>query len=279
MHEQIPHTDISESGPQGIPPDCVCKQCGYALAGLDPGGVCPECGMSIERSLTDDRLIHSAQDYLARLHTGVFLILAGIIVQLLTVFGGIGLGIVVSMSGVGSVRAAEIATQAVSTAASIGIAYGWWLFSSPDPAFTGRFDGSTARKVVRVTTIINAGLAVVTVILNIATPPAALATPAGAPATGSMAVIFYAAIGLVGVVAWGVSFFASMLYLRWLCPRIPNPRASGRAKTLMWLGPVRYIPGSCSGIGPLIALVLYWNMLDWIRRDLKRIRAEQALGV
>jgi len=276
MHEQNAYNEEGSGETRGIPQDCVCKQCGYALAGLDAGGVCPECGMAIERSLTDDRLIHSAPGYLARLHTGVVLILAGIITQLLTIFGGVGAAIAMAVAGVRTGRAPEIAMQVVSTAASFGIAYGWWLFSSPDPAFTGRFDGSTARRVVRVTTIINAGMAVVSAVMNFTAPPAALATPAGGPATGNMAIILYGVIGVVGVVAWGVSFFASMLYLRWLCPRIPNPRASGRAKTLMWLGPVLYIPGSCIVIGPLIALVLYWNMLNWIRRDLKRIRAEQV---
>ena len=46
---------------------------------------------------------------------------------------------------------------------------------------------------------------------------------------------------------------------------------------MMWLGPLLFTVGAlCIGLGPLVAVVLYWNMLDWVRRDLKRIRAEQA---
>jgi hypothetical protein len=29
-------------------------------------------------------------------------------------------------------------------------------------------------------------------------------------------------------------------------------------------------------IGPLIALALYWSMLNWVRRDLRGIREENA---
>lgn len=48
----------------------------------------------------------------------------------------------------------------------------------------------------------------------------------------------------------------------------------------MWLGPLLATFGLVIiGLGPLIALVLYWNMLDWVRKDLKRIRAERRAGV
>lgn len=72
MHEQNAYNEEGSGEARGIPQDCVCKQCGYALAGLDPGWVCPECGMAIERSLTDDRLIHSAPGYLPGFTPGCF---------------------------------------------------------------------------------------------------------------------------------------------------------------------------------------------------------------
>ena len=37
--------------------------------------------------------------------------------------------------------------------------------------------------------------------------------------------------------------------------------------------------GSSSGeVTPLIALVLYWNMLEYVRRDLKKIIKARAAG-
>ena len=43
----------------------------------------------------------------------------------------------------------------------------------------------------------------------------------------------------------------------------------------MWLGPLLQTVGLLLiGLGPLIALVMYWNMLDVMRKHIKRILAE-----
>ena len=257
--------------PEGTP----CKQCGYALEGLPSDGMCPECGLPIERSLTDDQLRHSSPAYLALLHRGVFLILAGIIAQLLLFVGALFIGFALSIGGVaiGTVQAVMTLFSLIATGA---IAWGWFLFSAPDPAFVGRLDGSRARVVVRVAVVANAAVTLVTTVAQFALPVTAVAPGAAAPAVTTASVVLFL-LSLVGFVAWAVSFFAAMLYLRWLCPRIPNWRAYRRAKIMMWLGPLLFTVGAlCIGLGPLVAVVLYWNMLEWVRRDLKRIRVEQA---
>lgn len=40
-----------------------------------------------------------------------------------------------------------------------------------------------------------------------------------------------------------------------------------------WLLPVIYVVGAIVVIGPLIALVMYWNLLDRVRKHLKSIEA------
>jgi hypothetical protein len=241
-----------------------CKQCGYDLSGLSESGACPECGLAIERSLTEDLLEFSAPVYLASLHRGVFFILTGIILKVLIIFGSIGFGFSLAMSNsVGGMRYLEQFVGFLDLIASMMVALGWWLFSAPDPAFTGQLDGSTARKVVRVTTIITAGIAVVLL------PIQFLAMNTAGGVFAGLAIV----LGLISLVSWVTGFFAAMLYLRWLAPRLPDWRVYQRSKTLMWLGPVLYTVGSlCIGLGPLIALVLYWNMLNWVRIDLKEIR-------
>lgn len=252
-----------------------CKQCGYALEGLPPEGVCPECGLPIERSLTDDQLRHSSPAYLALLHRGVFLILTGIIAQLSLIVGALFIGFALSVGG-GAVGTLQAVMTLFSLIATGVIAWGWFLFSAPDPAFAGRLDGSRARVVVRVAVVANAGVTLVTTVVQFALPVTGVAPGAAAPAITTATVVLFL-LSFVGFVAWAVSFFAAMLYLRWLCPRIPNWRAYRRAKVMMWLGPLLFTVGSlCIGLGPLVAVILYWNMLEWVRRDLKRIREEQA---
>jgi len=50
---------------------------------------------------------------------------------------------------------------------------------------------------------------------------------------------------------------------------------SDRAKRLMWLGPVLCLV--LCVIGGLVALVLYYHLLDWIRKDLRQIRMAQVV--
>ncbi len=239
-----------------------CRQCGYDVRGLSVDGVCPECGFLVERSLASDELKNSSPEYLASLHRGVVIILTSIILMILFMFVAIGAVIAIAVSSRGGAVPAwfNIANQVVNVVLSLAIVYGWWLFSAPDPAFTGREDGSTARRVVRITLCIAVGLSFLSLAINF--------LPLN-QATG----IVLIGVGVLSLVVFGVRYFAEMLYLRWLTPRIPNWDAHKRAKLLLWLGPLLYIVGSlCLGLGPLVALVLYWNLLDKIRKDIKAIR-------
>jgi hypothetical protein len=281
-------TDTPGPVPSPAPSDPVstgqplpCRGCGYDLAGLPPAGGCPECNFPVELSLADTGLAHSSPDYLARLHKGVFLILAGIIAMILLVITSIGAMAWATSSASGSAMSAiAVGNLILNAVSTLTIAFGWWLFTEPDPAFTGRNDGSQARKVIRITLLVTVATTVLNTALQLLPGVGSISLPASTPPGLSglgLWALLAAVVAILAFVAWVVQFFAAMLYLRWLSPRIPNAKAYARAKTMMWLGPVLYFPGVLlCGIGPLIALVLYWNMLDWVRRDLKRLRAEQA---
>lgn len=246
----------------------ACRRCGYNIAGLDAAGVCPECGFEIERSLASDELKNSSPEYLASLHRGVVIILSAIIVMILITFASIGVGIALAVGGAGAGGAPpqwfNVVNQGLSLLMSLALAYGWWLFSSPDPSYTGRLDGSTARKIVRIALCVAIGMGLVAFALQLA------------PLSGPSPVLLVG-VGLLSIVVFAVRFFAEMLYLQWLTPRIPDWDAYKRARLLIWLGPVLYTVGAlCLGLGPLVALVLYWNLLDKIRRDIRAIRASQA---
>ena len=88
-------------------------------------------------------------------------------------------------------------------------------------------------------------------------------------------VVLSMALGLASLIAWVAQFFAAMLYVRWLARRVPDQKLHNRAKRFMWLGPLLQTVGLLLlGLGPLIALVMYWNMLDTMRKHIKRMLAE-----
>ena len=267
----------------------VCRGCGYDLKGLAPDGVCPECGMAIARSLAaSDLLEYSSPEYVATLHKGTFIVLAAIIAMILCTFGMVGGAILGTAAGMGT-GGIETLFKLLLTLCAFASAYGWWLLSSPDPASREGQRGEKARKVVRICTLIGAGLGVAGFVLGLFVTATSFTFPGGAPPGGAqpgtgasaaagLASIFGLLLALINSIAGVIAFFAQMLYVRWLAPRLPNEWVFRRAKLLLWLGPLLYTVGSlCLGLGPLVALVLYWNMLDRVRKDLKATRERMAV--
>ena len=263
-----PPTSPQEArGPNLAHHDIPCLRCGYNLRGLSEDGVCPECGAPVARSLVGDLLVYSSPDYKASLHRGVALILMAIIAEILLVVASVGVAVTAGMGVAGSMGALPALLQVASLAASIALVAGWWMFSAPDPAMLGSKKGDTPRKIVRIVLVIQLASTLVSTAAQ--TVPASLNNPLNAG-------LVYG-LGIASTIAFIVGFFAQMLYVKWLAPRLPSERVFKRAGTLLWLGPVLYTVGALLLLlGPLIALVLYWNMLDWVRKDLKRIRAEQV---
>jgi hypothetical protein len=72
------------------------------------------------------------------------------------------------------------------------------------------------------------------------------------------------------LVTWVAQFFAGLKYTSWMMSRIPDEELVKRCKKYMWLLPLVFVLGlACAGLGPLIALVMYWNHLDKLRKYLQ----------
>jgi len=213
-----------------------------------------------------NRLIYSDPQYVATLHTGVLCILLGVF---LLIAGGAGLLIaqmvVEEYWGAGHWTAALIeSTMAVG---NVGLSFlsvaGWWLFSTPDQAIIGHDTGDRPRRVLRVAVVISA-----LVLILDAVGEFWLYQFAGSDliaALGSMA----------GTIAWLVSFFASLLYVRWLARRLPNHAIQERATQYLWLLPIVFIVGMCILIGPLVATVMYLVLLYDVAVNLRIIMRRQ----
>jgi ACR3 family arsenite efflux pump ArsB len=164
----------------------------------------------------------------------------------------------------------------VSRVAIIGAAaiilLGYWKYTEPDPTVEGLENPAGARAVCRTATGCYAGITVVTTLLQVIALLGLLDVIQDDVAVG-MAIIG-GGLGLLGFVAWVVQVIASLKYTAWVAKRLPDPVMEAKARRYTWLLPLIAVLGLILlYLGPLIALVMYWNLLDKLR---KRVRAIQA---
>jgi hypothetical protein len=293
------------SPPPVAPGSLRCVRCGYELFGLDAGGQCPECGAPVRISLRGGRLEFCGEEYLRSLHRGAVAAQAALIASVAAVVVPALYEMIQFMQQVAA-AAASTATTAVASAtttarafhlptttqlgfdlvASLISIYGWWCLTERDPGQRSKSGGEGARRLIRVTIILNGGAALLLFTMHVlgavtGSPVLSLLQRLGATGrlqTQDMQVILLLlmvmGLGLLSLVAWVASFYAALNYLRWLAPRVPDGRIHRQAARLMWLGPLLYLGGYlCFYIGPLVAMLLFYIMLDWLRRDLKAILA------
>lgn len=252
--------------------------CSYKLVGLPRHGVCPECGTEIAKSQRGSLLVHSDPAYLKRLHLGVFTVQAGVVVMVLGY-----LAFILASTASNAARSAGApgwtVTAGVSMIGSVGLSIvtaaltlcGWWLLSEADPRSDPSDRGERPRRLVRT----SVGLEGVFTLLNQSLALLVLASAAIAEPLRIAAAL----LTLAQFVAFAVRYFASMQYVRWLSVRLPNQKVQSRARRMLWLGPVLITVGwACLALGPIVALVMYYNLLDLVRQQLKQIRKRVAEG-
>ena len=254
--------------------DVPCRSCGFNLRGLSPDGRCPECGAAVARSIRGDHLIYSDPAYLDGLRQGILCILVSAIIQCSLILIGIMVGIVIVI-GVANDWFTMTSTPPMLAVGPdylmipfVMLAlYGWWKFSSPDPAVQSGDRGDRPRRIVRATTAI----LVVATMLNVAMKSFAISTPSVQPYSEGIETIH----GLTFI----TQFFASLLYIMWLAPRIPSPEIRKTAKRYLWLLPLLFIVGCAAFfLGPIVAIVMYFLLLNRVRIALRTIREQQAQG-
>jgi hypothetical protein len=258
---------LSSNCPEcGDPIIMNCFRCEYELVGVDPEGPCPECGYPIQDSIGHGSIARCSASHLATLHKGVFLIQAAVIAWILNIFTGAILGGYFGASGQALPQAVNIGLTVVLGFIGTIFVIGWWKFTSTDPGFSPSSNHASAQRFVRVMLITTAAF----MILNVASN--ALPQSFYNSAIGAIAAFGFL---LAALAVWLTFLIAQMLYTKSFAPMILNKKVYKRSKYMLWLGPLLSTVGILIIIGPLIALVLYWNMLDWIRKDLKTIRAVQ----
>ncbi len=257
---------MSDLPPKLVDADRPCVRCSYNLRGLPRGGVCPECGTPIADSLRGDYLAFAAPEYLAAIHSGLNWVLAGVLVYAVALVGGvaikIGLGGYLSPALVGEIRRTALVIPTVILLA------GYWRFTRPDPGPAGRESPTSVRRVIRASVVVQA-VAAVAGVLAAAGGPSGVGPVALRGTFGTLTVL----LDLAAVVAWIAQFFATMSYVGWLGRRVPDRVIVYLSGYYSWVLPVVFVLGAVVLLmGPVVAVGMYWTLLDRLGKHLRSIR-------
>lgn len=273
-------TQYTPQDPPHSPPSTVvlydswCVNCGYNIVRLPTSGACPACGCSIHQSISSNLLADSSPEHLESLRKGTSYILNSILVSIVfaVAAGAIG-GIVGYMNSNGAPTPPTPYQPAplplwldllLGLGGFIILAFalrGQWLLTSLDPTFAGRHAANGSRMWIRNLAVIIATLAVTQFIVQQITLHIGVSL----------------AFGVLSLFIWAASISAQMSYVTWLAPRLQDAQVAARAKLLVWLAPLLCTVGMLLlFLGPLIAIIMYWNLLNSVRRDLKYLLERQA---
>lgn len=246
----------------------ACVRCSYSLEGLPDSGACPECGTPIALSLRGWMLRFAAREYLAGLALGLRLIVTCLALLVALVVASVFAGLLRAGGAI------QLVLGMVGLAITAGLLAGYWLYSQPDPGYVGTRQPDEARRVLRVAICVQAVCQLVLVPMNFFGQDGKIPVSLGSP---TMLLVLLA--NFVATVAWVAQFFGVMHYTRWIANRIPDSVVAKRCSRYMWLLPVLAVVGAIAAfIGPVVAFVMYWNLLDKVRKEIVAARKHAELA-
>lgn len=244
--------------------DVPCVGCSYNLRGLPIHRNCPECGEPISNSATGILLEDAPPGYVTKIRGGLSLVLNSILAAI--IFGLLAgvMGFAFSGQYTWLMPLLNIGGFIVGAAMLLG----YWRFTQPDPVMEAIEQPTTDRKVIRATLMFSLGVSVLQLFTGLLVQTGSAGSAAAPPAS-----VLGIGPGIISLLLWVVQFMSVMNYTAWIGGRVPDEFVVRRAKMYRWLLPVIYVVGAIVVIGPLIALVMYWNLLDRVRKHLKSIES------
>jgi hypothetical protein len=267
-----------------------CIQCGYSLEGLGDDANCPECATPVQRSRYGFLFVYAGDEYTRTVIRGLRFVAIGVLVFIVMLVAVIVAPIAVAGPTTSAVR--QLLNLVLFLPLAMILA-GYLGFVTPDPGLTRGDQPIRARRWARV------GVLACAVAIAL-TPLVSLVAPGGVGAR-SLTTALLVLRGVLVVAGAGMTFVGGGVYLAWLARRIPDKKLVRRAKRLLWLVPLLVLApflciivatgfgvGAGGMAGPtvffmwlgcgalvlwVVALVLWWNLLDAVRKGIVKARA------
>jgi hypothetical protein len=213
------------------------------------------------------QLAFTDEAYRNKITRGLSFVLNGILASIIVTV----LGMVVQMAMPGRPEL-QFATMGAQLLVSVAMIMGYWMFTEPAMGRSESELSEIGRRFARTAIVVQVVLQVLQIVV-IAAFPGIVVQP-GKAFVFSTGFIAIAAVGLLALLVAAGQFVAVMLYTRGLAERVPDAHIQRRAGVYLWLIPLLSTVGILAcGLGPLVALVLYWNLLDRLRKQLRAINA------
>jgi hypothetical protein len=256
-----------------------CAFCSKNLRGVPEGGDCPKCGAPVEDSLRRNTFQFAPPEHVKSIRRGLSLILNGILLFVALFAAFMLVGIIWQASLMNTQQSPFVMSThqtpftvafALGMAAIYGmVMFGFWKYAAPDPGLVGREPPQATRKLLRASIVASISLMALNLVLIAL--GINLNWMLAQSARELAAYILFSCIGGFTAIA---HFISCMMYTAWLAGRVPDEYIKERATRYLWLLPVLYFPGVLlCGLGPVIAVVLFWNLLNRLRKELKAIQA------
>ncbi len=191
------------SGVIGI--DHHCRRCGYNLRGLREEGICPECGSPVGFSIRGNFLRFADPIWVDKLAQGLKIILWMLLFKVLVRTASPAIG--------------DSLTAVLGLVVEVISFYGVWLLTEPEPCAAIEYNNITARKFIRIASII-----------GIAGSLLGLTPEMLGRTSGLVVLVVGFVMGLVGL----AGEFAKFTFCKQLAERIPDTDLALRAGFLRW---------------------------------------------
>lgn len=258
----------SPASPSHLP----CIGCGYDVKGLPPHQPCPECSLPIWRSYMGSDLAYAPPAYRATLCNGALITAISTLLHIIF-FAGI-LAVVIYFEEF------KQTSPPVVTASWFFPFYfllpnvmgfvGYLMLSNPDPSLTISESRWSARRVLRLTLILQAS----GILLQLGISSAGYAANffPNMPTNQLIGASFQ--LGAIGLsfLAWIVQLFAAINLCAVLARRVPDEKFATWIRSLRWKIPVWTTLGLTILIGPFYAIFLYISMLLRLRSRIRTLK-------